>query len=92
MPADIIFRNANVITLDPARPRASLVATEDVTIMAVGDEADLDSLTGRRTRVIDCEGKTLVPGFNDAHFHLFSLLLNLVSIDVSTGEASYLAR
>ena len=83
MPADIIFRNANVITLDPARPRASLVATEDVTIMAVGDEADLDSLTGRRTRVIDCEGKTLVPGFNDAHFHLFSLLLNLVSIDVS---------
>jgi len=83
MPADIILRNANVITLDPARPRASLVATEDVTIMAVGEENDLDSLTGQRTRVIDCEGKTLVPGFNDAHFHLFSLLLNLVSIDVS---------
>jgi predicted amidohydrolase YtcJ len=83
MPADIILRNANVITLDPARPRASLVATEDVTIMAVGDEPDLDSLSSPRTRVIDCEGRTLVPGFNDAHFHLFSLLLDLVSIDVS---------
>jgi predicted amidohydrolase YtcJ len=83
MPADIILRNANIITLDPARPRASLVATEDVTVMATGDEDDFDSLAGPRTRVIDCEGKTLVPGFNDAHFHLFSLLLDLVSIDVS---------
>lgn len=91
MPTDIILKNANVITMDSARPRAELVATEDVTIMAVGGENELESLTGQRTRIIDCEGRTLVPGFNDAHFHLFSLLRKLLSIDVSPAAVRSIA-
>ena len=40
-------------------------------------------LPDQDTKVIDCAGKTLVPGFNDAHCHIFSFLRKLTSIDLS---------
>ncbi len=83
MPTDIILKNANVITMDAARPRAELAAISDDSIFFVGSNTELDRLTGRTTKIIDCCGKTVVPGFNDAHLHLFSLIRKLMSIDLS---------
>ena len=57
----------------------------------MGDDADLEGLTGRRTRIIDCEGRTLIPGFNDAHFHLFSLIRKVLSIDLSPPAVKSIA-
>ncbi|MDO8569029.1 MAG: amidohydrolase, partial [Dehalococcoidales bacterium] len=42
----------------------------------------LDSVTGPKTRVIDCQGKTVLPGFNDAHCHIFSAIRKLLSLDL----------
>jgi len=43
----------------------------------------LDDLRTQNTKLIDCGGKTLVPGFNDAHCHIFSLVRKLLSLNLS---------
>jgi predicted amidohydrolase YtcJ len=83
MPADFVLKNANVITMDPARPAAELVAVGGDKIALVARNDELDSVSGARTKVIDCGGRTVVPGFNDAHLHFFSLAQKLLSIDLS---------
>jgi predicted amidohydrolase YtcJ len=87
MPTDIILKNANIITMNAARPRAELAAISDDSIFYVGDNGEAERLTGKSTKVIDCAGKTVVPGFNDAHLHLFSLMRKLTSIDLSTARS-----
>jgi predicted amidohydrolase YtcJ len=91
MATTIILKNANVITMDAACPRAELVAISDDCIFFVGNNSEAERLTGRFTKVIDCAGKTVVPGFNDAHLHLFSLIRKLLSIDLSPEKVRSIA-
>ncbi len=51
--------------------------------MAVGGASEIAGLRGARTRVIDCQGFTLLPGFIDAHCHLLALAGSLTGIDCS---------
>jgi predicted amidohydrolase YtcJ len=87
MSADLILKNANVITMDPDCPSAELVAIKGNKILAVGGK-ELWHLKEAKTKIIDCQGKTLVPGFNDAHCHLFSLIRGLRSLDLSPLSVS----
>ncbi len=89
--ADIVLKNANVITMDAVKPSAKLVAITGDRISLVTDNDELESVADSNTRVIDCQGKTAVPGFNDAHLHLFSLLRKLLSIDLSPPAVSSIA-
>ena len=82
--ADLVLRNARVLTLDPARPRATLVAVRDGRILWVGRDNDLEMVRGRGTRLLDCQGSTIIPGFVDAHLHLFSYAANLLAVDCSS--------
>jgi len=84
--ADLILKNANVITVDPQQPTAELVAVKGDKIIMVGGNDSLESVRGPGTRVIDCQGKTVVPGFNDAHCHIFSFLRKLLSVDLSPSS------
>ena len=72
LPADTVLLNANVITVDPYRPRAEAVAIRDGKFAAVGSTAQIRSLAGPQTQVLDLSGKTVVPGFIDAHLHVLS--------------------
>jgi hypothetical protein len=92
MSADLILKNANVITMDPECPRAKLVAIRGDKILAVGGGEMLGGVRGAKTRVIDCQGRTLVPGFNDAHCHLFSLIRSLCGLDLSPSSVSSIAE
>jgi predicted amidohydrolase YtcJ len=67
--ADLIIRNARVWTVDSSHPEAEAVAVLGDRIVAVGSNQDLDAWRGPNTRVVDAEGKRLLPGFNDAHVH-----------------------
>jgi predicted amidohydrolase YtcJ len=91
MATDVILKNANVITMDAARPRAELVAISDDSIFFIGSNDEATRLTGRSTKIIDCAGKTVIPGFNDAHLHLFSLIRKLTSIDLSPEKVHSVA-
>ena len=80
---DLILKNANVITMDPAHPRARFVAIAGDRIAYTGGEADLEGPIGPGTSVIDCDGRTLIPGFNDSHCHIFSFIRKQLTIDLS---------
>ena len=81
--AALILKNANVVTMEPASPPASLVAVKDSKILYVGGDRDIEPLIGPGTKVIDCGGKTLIPGFIDSHCHIFSFLRNQLTVDIS---------
>jgi len=89
--ADLILKNANVITLDPRQAIAELVAIKGNKILHVADNDELESARGAKTRIIDCLGKTLMPGFNDAHCHIFSFIRKLLSLDLSPSSVGSIA-
>ncbi|MEZ4457032.1 MAG: amidohydrolase [Gemmatimonadales bacterium] len=66
---DLVVVNAKVYTMDPAQPRASGFAVGGGRLLAVGSSAQARSLAGRRSRVYDAKGMTIVPGFCDCHNH-----------------------
>ena len=67
--ADLILVNGNVVTVDPDRPRSEAIAVRDDRILAVGSNGEVERLAGDRTRTIDLEGQTVVPGLIDSHMH-----------------------
>jgi predicted amidohydrolase YtcJ len=66
---DVILYNANILTIDEAQPRAQAVAIAGGRFMAVGSNDDVRHLSKPVTRQFDIGGKTVVPGFIDAHTH-----------------------
>ena len=79
---DLILSNANIITLDPVHPQAELVAIHGGKVLSVGHSRELNRLKGAKPKVIDCRGKTVIPGFIDAHLHLPSFAESLVTMDL----------
>lgn len=71
-PADLIIRNAHIITVDQHFSTARAAAIRDGKFIAVGSETAVLKAQGPKTRVIDLHGQTVLPGFNDTHVHLSS--------------------
>ena len=78
---DTIYFNGNVITLDSDELVAEAIAIKNGKITAVGDSKAIMSMSGENTRKINLNGKTLVPGFIDAHSHLSG-----VAVQVGTAN------
>ena len=85
-PQNLILINANIITLDPFCPQASWVAIENDKIVALGHGKGWKNLTDKNTGIIDCSGKTVIPGLIDAHLHLVSYAKGFVTPDLSPGK------
>jgi len=68
--ADRIWSGGPILTMDDAGMRAEAVAEKDGRIIAVGTAADVKKTKGPNTQVVDLAGRTLVPGFVDAHGHV----------------------
>ena len=68
-PADLIVLNANVLTMDAKLPAAEAFAVRAGKFASVGSNAEIKLLAGPKTRVLDLGGKTVAPGFIDAHAH-----------------------
>lgn len=67
--ADTVFLNGAVWTGDAARSEARAVAVRGERIVYVGTDAGAQALAGEGTRIIDLQGRTLLPGFQDSHAH-----------------------
>jgi predicted amidohydrolase YtcJ len=87
MPADVIFTNGPIITVDPKRPSAEAVAVLGNRIVGVGSRDEVDTERGPSTRVIDLEGRCLLPGLNDNHTHPMSFGQALSQIDATPKAA-----
>jgi len=67
--ADLILRGGPIYTMDAARSWAEAVAIKGEKIVYVGTSAGVAEHTGPRTRVVDLEGRMVLPGFQDSHIH-----------------------
>ena len=67
---DVLIRNARVYTVNDSQPWAEAVAIRGDRIVWLGSDAEADQWYGGRTRVIDAEGRLLLPGFIDSHNHI----------------------
>jgi predicted amidohydrolase YtcJ len=86
--AHLVLTGANLITLDPQRPRATAMAVRDGRIVRVGEERDVLPLAGPRTERIDLAGRTVTPGFIDSHVHLLWYGTQLLRQADLVGSAS----
>ena len=66
---ELALLGGSVITVDPAQPRAEAVAVAGGRIVAVGSDREIRELIGPATDVIELDGRTVLPGFQDAHLH-----------------------
>ena len=84
-PADVIYQGGPIVTVSPSRPSAEAVATLGGKVVAVGGrEAILKAWRGAGTRVVDLEGRTMVPGFIDAHSHFINAVEMANWVNVSS--------
>ncbi|HZO19165.1 MAG TPA: amidohydrolase [Gemmatimonadaceae bacterium] len=86
--ADLILTNARIYTVDDRRPVGEAMAISGGRVRFVGSERGALALKGPRTRVIDLDGNTVIPGMVDAHAHLLGLGNALRTVDL-TGTKSY---
>ena len=69
IPADTVFTNGRIYTVDTQHPFVEAVAIKDGKFLAVGSAEEIKSSIGKQTRVIDLGGAFAMPGFIDAHIH-----------------------
>ncbi len=80
--ADTLYQNGNIITMNDSQPSVEAVAVKDGKILAVGTKKDVLKYKGDATRLIDLEGRTMLPGFVDAHGHVMAGGLQALSANV----------
>ncbi|MBC7818318.1 MAG: amidohydrolase [Planctomycetaceae bacterium] len=68
-PADLIVHHAKVVTVDPQFRIVEAIAVRGERVVAVGEDEDILKLAGPKTKVIDLEGRTVLPGLMDSHTH-----------------------
>ena len=93
--ADLVFINANILTVDKDFSKATALAIKAGKIMAVGSNDDIRNLVGPRTRQIQLNGATVLPGLIETHVHALGVGLaarqrpyvELHSINGVTGMA-----
>lgn len=69
IPADTVYLNGNIYTVDEQNPTASAMAIADDRFICVGSDETARSYVGDHTKVIDLKGQTVLPGLIDAHMH-----------------------
>jgi predicted amidohydrolase YtcJ len=80
--ADAIYHGGTIITVNDSAPSAEALAVKDGLIVAVGAKADVLKLQGASTTVVDLAGKTLIPGFVDAHSHFSVIGLQAIAANL----------
>ena len=84
---DLTLVNANVLTMDRDRPRASAVAIAGGRIEALDANSGVPAGSGR---VVDLRGATVLPGFHDAHNHMVGFGMSLAEVDLRSAVAGSL--
>lgn len=69
-PAEVVLRNAHIITVDAGNSIAQSIAIAGGTILAVGSDEEVARHIGPETSMFDMGGRTIVPGLTDGHAHM----------------------
>ncbi|MGE7766298.1 amidohydrolase [Peribacillus sp. NPDC096540] len=79
--ADVVYLNGNIYTADNKFSKAKALAIKGQKLIYVGNKGQAKKYIGSNTKVIDLEGKTVIPGLNDGHLHFPSMGMNLLQIN-----------
>src|SRR5262245_12528606 len=99
--ADTLLVNGKILTVDPQFSTQQAIAIRDGKVLALGKTLDIQKLAGPSSRVIDLQGRTVVPGLIDSHLHgiraalSFSTEVNWIgapSLDDALGRIRQAAR
>lgn len=88
---DTILINGNIVTLDSYGTTVEAVAIQDGKIVGLGSNHMIAALADKKTRKIDLRGKTVLPGFIDAHNHMIMFGLRLTAINCFDGPIASIA-
>ncbi len=83
--ADLVIRNAHIITVNKRFAISSAIAIQGDKILAVDDDKRIAKYIGKKTRVVDAHGKTVMPGLYDSHVHSYK-----ASVSTLEGGAPYI--
>lgn len=67
--ADLILRNGVIYTQDDINPQVEALAVTDGRITAIGTSEAISTQAGKNTRIVDLDGRFVMPGINDGHSH-----------------------
>jgi predicted amidohydrolase YtcJ len=81
-PADTVYLNGTILTINDSLPTAEAVAVKGGKILAVGSEAEVLATAGDATERIDLGGKTMLPGFVDSHGHAYMIGLQATTANL----------
>jgi predicted amidohydrolase YtcJ len=89
--ADTVFVNGRIYTVDASRSWAESVAVSGDSIVYVGTDDGADAHIGSNTRVVDLDGRMMLPGFQDSHIHPISAGMRAAACNLSylPGVAEY---
>jgi hypothetical protein len=85
-PADLVLRDGRVATMDARRTFAAALAVRAGRIVVVGGDDAVRDWIGPRTRVVELLGRSVTPGFGDAHVHPVSAGVGQVRCDLSAAR------
>lgn len=91
---DLILMNGKIYTVEPDQPWAEACAIGDGKIIAIGETKSIQRYRGKTTKVIDLDGRLVLPGFNDAHVHFSDGGFYLLGIDLrdANDEKEFVER
>ncbi len=80
--ADQIWSGGPILTMNDSQPRVEAIAVKDGKIIALGSSKEIGQYKGKKTVMQDLAGRTLLPGFVDAHGHAFMIGLQAMSANL----------
>lgn len=80
--ASLIITNANIWTANANQPKAQAFALAGDTILAIGNNEEIQAFKGAKTEVVDLQGKFITPGLIDCHVHLMMGGNALLSVEL----------
>jgi predicted amidohydrolase YtcJ len=80
---DLILLNGNICTLDSQKPQAEAIAVKAGRIIAVGESDTIGALAGRQTERIVLDGRLVIPGLMDSHFHFYDWAMGRQQLDLA---------
>ena len=87
MLADLALVDAKVWTMNPSKPHAEAVAVRGNRILKVGTNQQIKGLIGKKTKILNLKGKTVVPGLIDTHIHVADFGRCLMWLDLSCAQS-----
>lgn len=83
--ADVIIRDGHLITMNSAIPSATAMAIRDGKILAIGADKEISACASSRSRIIDLQGRTALPGLIDVHTHAMEWAEGIVRNQLDVG-------